>query len=131
MSGIMGSHAIQDTNCTARVIPTHSGRVHPDRRTGSSPHACESPARPLRYARVLQRDNQTPYAFGAQSRPPCTEGPSINRAPDRVELSERAKLLPKLGDMAPIRPEAIATPRIEVTLQQHTPATGRVLDLYA
>lgn len=126
----MGSHAIQDTNCTARVIPTHSGRVHPDRRTGSSPHSCESPSRPQRFARVLQRDNQTPYTFGTQSRPSSTERTSISRAPDRVELSERAKLLPKLGDMTPIRPDAIVTPRIEVT-QQHNPASGRVLDLYA
>lgn len=127
----MGSHAIQDTNCAARVIPTHSGRVHPDRKTGSSPYSCESSARPQRFARVLHRENQTPYAFGAQSHPSSTEQTSISRAPDCVELSERAKLLPKLGDMAPIRPDAIATPRIEVTQQQHTPATGRVLDLYA
>lgn len=127
----MAPHAIQDTNSTARVIPTHSGRVHPDRKTGSSPHACESPARPQRFARVLQRENQSPYAFGAQSRHSSTERTSISRAPDCVELSERAKLLPKLGDMPPVRPDAIVANRITVTQQQHNPASGRVLDLFA
>jgi hypothetical protein len=126
----MAFHTIQDTNCAARVIPTHSGRVHPDRVIAAAPHGCESPARPVRFARVLQRENQTPYAFGAQSRAPEIDRSRIVRGTDSVELSERAKLLPKLGDMAPITPDPIATPRVVTTQQQHSPATGRVLDLY-
>ncbi len=127
----MPLRAIQDTTPHAQGFPVHTGRVHPDRFVVPKPRGCDSLSRPQRFACVLKRDNRTPYAFGPQGRPAQPERSRIARAPDCVDLSEHAKLLPKLGDIPPLAPKPHEAVRVITTHQQTNPATGRLLDQYA
>ena len=64
------------------------------------------------------------------------ESNRLSRPDDTFERSTPAEtttapLLPKLGEVLAVEPRVKAETRQETLFQQHIPATGRVIDLYA
>ena len=56
--------------------------------------------------------------------------PRISRGVDTFESTTGPALLPKLGEVLPVAPIAMAPVKVQTTHQVQAPATGQLLDLY-
>ncbi len=126
----MGTGTITNTNPIAWGLPLHGGRVHPDRVIVPIPRPFDVAPGMVPFHRYLQAQNQIEQVSDA-ARP--IEQP--RRACDCLELSGSDAtgpgLLPKLGEVLPVGPQASAELRVQDLRQRVVPATGRLLDLFA
>ena len=96
----------------------------PDRVIVPMPKAFDSPPGVVPFHRMLRSEN---LAHTSEIQP--SKQAPIARAPDTFVPSSSG-LLPKLSEVLPVEPTAIAPVKTEQTTQVRAPATGQLLDLY-
>jgi len=104
------------------VNPLHL--VTPDRVVVPMPKRFEASPGVMPFHRMLEAEN---LANRTEIQP--VDKAEIPRPHDTFEPSSTG-LMPKLGEVLPVTPIAIAAIKVQETRQVHIPATGQVLDLY-
>ena len=104
------------------INPIHL--VTPDRVIVPMPKSFDSSPGVVPFHRILSEEN---LAHKSEIQP--AKRAPIARTPDTYEPSSTG-LMPKLSEVLPVEPTAMAPAKIQQTHQVQVPATGRLLDLY-